>query len=459
MVKLHDTATGSVKELELRRDGEVSMYVCGPTVYGLPHLGHGRFALTFDILRRYLIFCGLNVVYVSNITDIDDKIIMRANAEGKTCDEIAHFYEEKWWESMDALSVLRPTYAPHALDYVEGMVDLIGKLFNIDAAYETSDGLYLDVSKVEGYGLLAHQDISSLKSGARVEIDSNKRSAVDFALWKFAKPGEPVWPSPWGNGRPGWHTECVVMSLDLLGEGFDIHGGAQDLIFPHHENERAQAVVLGRDFAKHWVHNGWVTVEGEKMSKSLDNYTTLPELLSHHDPRAFRLLVLRSHYRSPIEVTPETLTDSEAALGRLDAFVRRVLGEVKENSQVENVSDKVALLHLENFKAAMDNDLDTPGATAQIFECISRGHVMLDQNSYEKAWSYYLAVCEMADAVGLERKSFSDRIDQKTMETIAARDQARSQRDYALADKLRDELVSMGWSVEDAPTGTRVHRS
>ena len=224
---------------------------------------------------------------------------------------------------MDALGVLRPDETPHATAYVDRMIDLVADLVARGVAYETADGVYLSVMDVPGYGLLAHQPLDSLRAGARVEADEEKRSPLDFVLWKKAKPGEPTWESPWGPGRPGWHTECVVMSLDLLGDGFDLHGGAIDLIFPHHENERAQAVATGRTFARHWVHNGWVTVGGEKMSKSLGNFTSLADLLARSDARAYRLLVLRSHYRSPIEVTPDTVADAEAGLARLDELARR----------------------------------------------------------------------------------------------------------------------------------------
>ena len=299
------------------------MYVCGPTVYDMPHIGHGRANLTFDILRRYLSFTGLTVHHVANVTDVDDNIIKRAAELGRTESDVAAEFEARWWESMDALGDLRPHEIPHATQYIEDMVALVGELVSLGKAYETPDGVYLEVSKVDGYGLLAQQSLESLQVGARVEANEEKRSPLDFALWKKAKEGEPSWDSPWGPGRPGWHTECVVMSLDLLGEGFDLHGGGQDLKFPHHENERAQAVADGRAFARHWMHNGWVEVEGTKMSKSLGNFTTLPDLLSRHDARAYRLLVLRAHYRSPIEVTPETLADAEKALARLDGLARR----------------------------------------------------------------------------------------------------------------------------------------
>ncbi len=300
MLRLHDTATGTIRPLEHRTEGEVSMYVCGPTVYDLPHIGHGRYNLVFDVLRRYLLFCGFTVRYVSNITDVDDNIIKRANEQGRTEPDLAAEYEARWWEAMDALGLLRPDESPHATAYIEDMVTLVGDLLDRGVAYETSDGVYLNVEQVDGYGLLARQSLDSLRSGARVEANDEKRSPLDFAVWKKAKEGEPAWGAPWGAGRPGWHTECVVMSLDLLGDGFDLHGGGQDLAFPHHENERAQAVAEGRPFAQHWVHNGWVEVDGTKMSKSLGNFTSLTDLLTRCDERAYRLLVLRAHYGLPL---------------------------------------------------------------------------------------------------------------------------------------------------------------
>ena len=275
VLELFDTARGAVVPIEPREPGRISMYVCGPTVYGPPHLGHGRFSLVFDVLRRYLLWCGLDVVYVSNITDIDDKIIARANELGVPTSEVVAENEAIWWAAMDAIGVARPDHDPHATAYVDRMVDLSGDLIDRGAAYVSDDGVYFAAGVVADYGLLARQSLDSLQAGARVDVAEHKHSPVDFALWKLAKPGEPSWPSPWGAGRPGWPPECVVMSLDLLGEGFDLHGGGQDLAFPHHENERAQAVASGRTFARHWVHNGFVEVAGEKMAKSVGNFTTL----------------------------------------------------------------------------------------------------------------------------------------------------------------------------------------
>jgi cysteinyl-tRNA synthetase len=459
MMRLYDTASGEIVPLSLRNPGEVSMYVCGPTVDNLPHLGHGRFALVFDVLRRYLEFSGLEVVHISNITDIDDKIINRASKEHREPSDVAEEFEAAWWAAMDSLGVERPTNSPHATDYVERMVDLIGALAAKEMAYETPDGVYLDAGKVDGYGLLAHQPLDSLRAGARIETHGEKRSPLDFVLWKKAKPGEPSWDSPWGPGRPGWHTECVVMSLDLLGEGFDIHGGAIDLIFPHHENERAQAVALGIDFAHHWVHNGWVMVEGEKMSKSLGNFTSLSDLLEHHDPRAYRLLVLRSHYRSPIEVTPSTIEDAEKALERLDAMARRfdVGGYLSTWSGAPRSYDEGAV---SLFHSAMDDDLDTPRALASVFELVTRANVRADSGRLDEAQILADTAALICAAMGLDLVDDSTRTDHGTLvqSLVEQRDRARKERDWSSADLIRDELVARGFVVEDSPAGTVVRR-
>ncbi len=452
------------------------MYVCGPTVYDDPHVGHGRFSLVFDVLRRYLIFTGLEVTYISNITDIDDRIIERSAERGIETTELTATYEAAWWESMDALGVLRPDGTPHATAFVTRMVDLVADLVARGAAYETADGVYLSVMDIPGYGLLAHQPLDSLRAGARVEADDEKRSPLDFVLWKKAKPGEPTWESPWGPGRPGWHTECVVMSLDLLGDGFDLHGGAIDLIFPHHENERAQAVATGRTFATHWVHNGWVTVGGEKMSKSLHNFTSLADLLARTDARAYRLLVLRSHYRSPIEVTPDTVADAEAGLARLDELARRfdlpdlpaaepVVDPVSTGSGAgslaggEDRADGLDPEAVVRFRRSMDDDLDTPGALAAVFDLVRSANVAADAGDTAAAQRTARTAAFLCAVLGLPLEGGSEvELDPAIADRVRRRDQARASGDWATADSLRSELEAAGWVVEDGPDGTRIRR-
>ena len=448
VLHLFDTAQGKVVPFEPREPGKVSMYVCGPTVYGPPHLGHGRFSLVFDVLRRYLTWTGLEVNYVSNITDIDDKIINRANDEGREWSDIAQKCEQVWWKAMEAIGVDRPTSDPHATAYVDQMVELIADLIARDVAYVSDDGVYFSPAAVSDYGLLARQSIESLQAGARVEVADHKHSPIDFALWKFTKPGEPSWPSPWGEGRPGWHTECVVMSLDLLGEGFDLHGGGQDLAFPHHENERAQALASGRTFARHWMHNGFVEVGGEKMSKSLGNFTNLLDLVESTDPRAYRLLVLRSHYRTPLEVTRATTDDASAALRRLDAFARRAA-----NAGLAGEPDAASV---EAFRVAMDNDLDTPAAVALLFGLVGQANTALDAGDSVTAAPLSVAAFEICRAVGLVLNAGGEEVPAEILERARARDEARAAKDWAAADAIRDELTAAGWLVEDAADGTQV---
>jgi cysteinyl-tRNA synthetase len=447
MLRLHDTAKGQVVPLVPRDPGRVSIYACGPTVYGPPHLGHGRTVLAYDILRRYLAWAGNEVTFVSNVTDIDDKIIARALDEKRDWQQIAERCEAVWYQGMDALGVQRPDRDPHATAYVDRMVDLIGRLVDQGVAYETNDGVYLEVEKVPGYGELAGQPLESLRAGARIEAVEDKRSPLDFVLWKKAKPGEPTWPSPWGDGRPGWHTECVVMSLDLLGEGFDIHGGGLDLRFPHHENERAQAIADGREFARLWFHTGMVEVEGTKMSKSLGNVRNLLDLVEQYDPRAYRLLVLRSHYRSPIDVTDDSLRDAEAALGRLDTFARNTAG-------LDPVAPDPEAL--DRFRAAMDDDLDTPAATALVFDLVRRANTLVGAGDAAGAAPLAAAVRELTGALGLEARTGGGEVPDEVLALARQRDEARAGRDWAAADALRDEIKAAGYIVEDTAQGTVV---
>ncbi len=435
----------------MRDPGIVGLYVCGPTVYGPAHVGHGRALLTYDILRRFLEYTGLAVRHVSNITDIDDKIINLARAENRPFLAVAQEWEARWWATMDKMGVLRPTATPHATAYVTEMIDLIASLIDRDFAYATDDGVYLRAGRVPHYGLLSHQSIEDRRAGARVELGEHKEDPIDFVLWKIAKPGEPTWPSPWGEGRPGWHTECVVMSLALLGEGFDLHGGGQDLIFPHHDNERAQATANGQHFARHWMHNGLVTVAGEKMSKSLNNFTTLDELLEHCDPRSYRLLVARAHYRSPLEVNATTIESAASSLARIDALVRR-LGEIVPLAPSEEADGL-----RQRFVTAMENDLDSPSAVAEIFEAVRRANSLSDLGDLAAARALTDMVQELLGALGIEVHG-SEVVDSDVADLVARRDLARLDRDFAASDLLRAELEALGWVVEDTPAGTRVHR-
>ncbi|WP_040493162.1 cysteine--tRNA ligase [Ilumatobacter nonamiensis] len=452
MLHLYDTATRSVRELALREPGKVSIYLCGPTVYGPAHLGHGRATLSYDILRRYLEWIGLEVRLASNITDIDDHIINRAQREDRPWQDITTKCEAMWFQAMDGIGVQRPTDIPHATEYVEEMVEMIGQLVDQDSAYLTDDGVYMDVESVDDYGLLAFQTLDDMRAGGgdrEVFGAEQKRHPADFVLWKFSKPDEPAWPSPWGDGRPGWHSECVVMSLDLLGEGFDLHCGGQDLRFPHHENERAQAVALGKTFANHWMHNGFVVdAEGEKMSKSIGNVSNLLDLIEHYDPRAYRIVLLQSHYRSPVRLGQAAIDQAVASLAGLDAFAARAA-----NVPAAESDPGVR----EQFRAAMENDLDTPKAMSIVFDTVRAANTAIDAGS-DEAGPLVAAVLEICGAVGLDLSTGADDVPDDVSAQAAALDRARADKDYAAADAIRAALQADGWTVETTADGTTVRR-
>jgi cysteinyl-tRNA synthetase len=387
---------------------------------------------------------------VSNITDIDDMIIDRANRESRPWQDITHKCESVWFEAMERLGVKRPSDVPHATEYVEQMVQMIATLVERSTAYATSDGVYLSVEQVPDYGTLAHQSLDEMLAGGGdrdVLGAQEKRHAADFALWKFSKPGEPSWPSPWGAGRPGWHSECVVMSLELLGEGFDLHCGGADLRFPHHENERAQAVALGKRFARHWMHNGFVVdAEGEKMSKSLGNVTNLLDLLDHYDARAYRMLLLQTHYRSPVKVGQDNIDASVKALAGLDAFAAR-------STSLRGAPDEAVLAR---FVEVMDDDLDTPNAMAHVFDTVRRANSAIDSGAADAA-GLVAAVHEMCGALGLALGQAAP-ADDDAQAKAAALDAARAAKDFATADALRNELQDAGWIVETTKAGTTLRR-
>lgn len=458
MLRFTDSLTGEKTEFVPRDPGKASVYWCGPTVYDLPHLGHARSTLAFDILVRYLRWSGYDVCSASNITDIDDKIIARAASEGSTEPELAARFEKAFIDQMDLLNIAHPDLRPRATEYVEQMIAVVADLLEREMAYTTESGVYFAVDRLPGYGALVHRSPEELRegAGARVDVDDDKADPLDFALWKAAKEGEPSWESPWGPGRPGWHIECVAMSLDLLGDGFDIHGGGDDLIFPHHENERAEALGCGRKFATHWVHNGMVQVGGEKMSKSLGNFTTLGDLLDAWDPRALRLLVLQTHYRRTMEIGSDTLDQATAALGRLDTFADRI----EQANLPESDPDPGVV---ERFRSAMDDDLGTPAAVAVIFDGVREANRAIDIEDYTGAAALASAVTSLASALGLDLGSRgSSTPDPEAAEIdalVADRSAAKAAGDYALADSIREALSARGIQLEDTSAGTTWRRS
>ena len=458
MLHLYDTAARAKVALSTRDAGHVRMYVCGPTVQDVPHLGHGRTALTFDVARRYMEWRGYQVTHVSNVTDVEDKIIAKARAEGLTEPEIAERSETIHREQLERLGVLPPHEVPHATDYIEQMLNLIGDLVEMGHAYAVpGSGVYFEVPSYLEYGSLSGRTIELLmeSAGARVEIDDAKRSPLDFALWKAVKSDEPSWDSPWGRGRPGWHIECSAMALDLLGEGFDIHGGGSDLTFPHHENEIAQAEAGGHRFARHWMHSAMLNIKGEKMSKSLNNFLTLADSIDIHGPRALRLWMLQTHYRTQLDVAEDALTAAKAALDGLDALARR--------ARVAGIEPTVELerADIDAFRSAMDDDFNTPQALAALFDCARRANAAIDRGDPEAA-KLLATANDLAGALGLsfdDGSAARDDADAGEIESlIEARAAARADRNFAEADRIRDELIAMGVHIEDSPTGTTWHR-
>lgn len=447
-----DTLTGHMVEFVPREPGKVSIYACGPTVYDVPHLGHARTALTYDIIARFLRWRGFEVTMVANITDIDDKIIQRAADEGTTEAQLAETYTQIYIDQMRQLGIADPDHRPHATEYVEQMQDIVGQLIERDHAYVIEDaGVYFDVASFEDeYGRLVHRSAEDLRegAGARVEVDDRKRDPLDFALWKAAKPGEPAWPSPWGDGRPGWHIECVAMALDILGDGFDLHGGGTDLAFPHHENERSESEAAGHRFAQGWIHSAMLNIGGEKMSKSLNNFRTLGDVLDKWDPRALRLAMMQTHYRKVMELGDEAMEAATAALDRLDAFQRRI-SVLDLPADAPNREADVAA-----FTAAMETDFGAPAAVATVFDLVRAGHTALDHDDLESAASVAVTIAELTAALGLRPPELHGDGDAAEIDALVEQRQAaRAAKDFAESDRIRDELHERGIEIEDTPAG------
>jgi cysteinyl-tRNA synthetase len=461
-MQVYNTLERAVVPLEVGSDRPVTIYVCGPTVQSEPHLGHGRSAVAFDVLRRYLEWSGHDVVFVRNVTDIDDKIIDRAAELGTTTEDVAAAAFRAFTKAYDGLGNLPPTIEPRATEHIPEMIALIEELIDRGHAYELDGDVYFAVRSFDGYGKLSRHDLDDLRAGERVGIDDRKRDPLDFALWKASKEGEPSWASPWGPGRPGWHIECSAMASRYLGEGFDIHGGGTDLIFPHHENEIAQSeAASGTVFSRYWMHNGMLNLSGEKMAKSTGHVVTLLDSLEEWDPMAVRLFYLRTHYRKPLEFSSDALADAEASLDRLKAFRRRL------PDHLEGEPDRDAL---GAFAAAMDNDLDVAGGLAVVFDVVRRGNGGLD--SGEDVEALAVAFDDMVSVLGLDIDT-PDRGDididavasalgvtaASIDDLLIVRDEARASKDWATADAIREALDAIGITIEDTPDGARWHRS
>jgi cysteinyl-tRNA synthetase len=463
-LQIYNTLSGKKEPFVPLKEGEVRMYVCGVTVYDSCHVGHARALLTFDVIYRYLRFLGYRVVFVRNFTDVDDKIIQRANKEGTTADVIAERYIREFYRDSAALGLLPPTHEPKATENIPEIIMLIRQLEEKGMAYGVNGDLFFPVDRFPGYGKLSKKKIEDLEAGARVEVDERKQSPIDFALWKASKEGEPFWESPWGRGRPGWHIECSAMSTKYLGQPFDIHGGGRDLIFPHHENEIAQSEsASGLPFVRYWTHNGFLNIEQQKVSKSLGNIYTIQEILERYDGAALRHYFLGSHYRSPIDFSEQGLEEAEKGMERIYETMDR-LDRIFPSNGVK--SPEPALL--EEFRREMDDDFNTPRAIALIFDEIRSLNRMLDEGKTEKLWSRALALRTVGEILGLlqqkpdaflrrkkERWIEKQGVSVETIEElIQRRDQARSEKKWQEADRIRAELQKRGIILEDTPGGT-----
>ncbi len=462
---LYDTARRAKVAFEPLVPGEVSMYVCGPTVYDDPHLGHARAAIAFDVIRRVLEASGHRVRFVQNITDVDDKIITRAGETGDLPEELAERYSRSYEDQMRRIGVRAPTLTPKATQHLADMQTLIERLITAGSAYPVDGGdVYFAVDAYAGYGTVSGRSLDEMRAGERVEVDPRKRHPMDFALWKGARNGEISWPAPWGAGRPGWHIECSAMSMRYLGETFDIHGGGSDLIFPHHENEAAQSTaVTGKPLARYWLHNGMVTVGDEKMGKSLNNFRLLGDLLDAHPVPAVRLLFATSHYRSQIEVNDDALRDAAAVWDRLATFARnavRALGGVAPEPVPSGES-------YEAFIASLHDDVNSPGAMAVLHELITAGNVAIeeverggDASMLTTLVAQFRAATEILglDPLGDWQTDDTERRIAPLVELLLEqRRDARAAKDFASADRIRDTLIAAGVVVEDRPDGARWH--
>jgi cysteinyl-tRNA synthetase len=465
-MKIYNTMARQKEELQPLEPGVVRIYACGPTVYNYIHIGNARPLCVFDVLRRYLEWRGYRVDFVQNFTDIDDKIIRRANEEGVTYDVIAQRYIDEFRVDAKGLGVRDATVHPRATENMEEIIDIVRTLEEKGYAYRASNGdVYFRTRRDEGYGKLSHQPIDDLESGARIGIGEEKEDALDFALWKAAKPGEPAWDSPWSQGRPGWHIECSAMARRYLGKSIDIHCGGQDLIFPHHENEVAQSECCnGVPFARYWMHNGYINVDNKKMSKSLGNFFTVRDVATQYGYEPIRYFLISSSYRSPINYNTEIIEQAKAALGRLYNCRNGLEFALKNAPDGEASSEVTAFCAARRgqFIAAMDDDLNTADAISALFELAKDCNLLVANGAPSKGSceTALAAFNELADVLGLlYSRNEVQEDDGEIEELIAARTAARAAKNWAESDRIRDELKARGIVVEDTPQGAKWHRA
>jgi cysteinyl-tRNA synthetase len=470
-IKVFNTFTGKKEEFRPVHQGKVKIYVCGVTVYDHCHIGHARSAIVFDVIYRYLLARGNEVTFVKNFTDIDDKIIKKSQIEGISWKEVGEKYIASFYEDMDALNILRPTHEPRATDHIDDMIALVDTLIKKGIAYTVNGDVYFSVEGFKGYGELSGRSLDEMMAGARVEIDEKKRNPLDFALWKSSKEGEPKWLTPFGEGRPGWHIECSAMSAKYLGLPFDIHGGGKDLVFPHHENERAQTEsATGERFANYWLHNGFVNIEREKMSKSIGNILLIKDFIKEYHPEVLRLFFLSTHYRNPIDYSQKSIEDTNNALHRLYYTLERV-DELKKYGPVEPKAYGEAEELEKRYYEAMDDDFNTALALSYIFELSKMINKLLDDDPkintpfvvftnkifLSLANTIGLLLDDLANFTSTEKMRHLKRIgltEDALGKMIAERAEARKNKDYKTGDEIRDVLSGMGIILQDSPKGT-----
>ena len=470
-MKIFNTMTRTKEEFVPMEEGKVKMYACGPTVYNYFHLGNARPFVTFDTLRRYLEYRGYDVTFCQNFTDIDDKMINKANEEGTTVKEIADRYIAEYYKDADALGILRPTYQPRATETMDEIISLITDLMDKGYAYVIEgDGVYYDVPKFKEYGKLSHYNLEDLQAGGgeRGASYEGKKNPADFALWKFKKEGEPFWDSPWGEGRPGWHIECSAMNRKYLGKTIDIHGGGQDLIFPHHENEIAQSEAAnGCTFARYWMHNAFVNVDNEKMSKSLGNFFTVRDIVEKFPYEVIRFFILSGHYRMPINFSDELLKSAQNGLERImtavessDFILGNASGLAPDDAAVKELSDAVAEAKA-SFIANMDDDMNTADAITSVYTLVRvlNTHLTAKDVSDKEIRAAADMICELMNVLGLDVRAMLKKdsgIPSEVMDLVNQRVEAKKNKDFAKADALRDQVSAMGYQIKDTPQGPQV---
>lgn len=464
-MQIYNSMTRKKEEFKPIHEGKVGIYACGPTVYNYFHIGNARPFIIFDVLRRYLEYRGYEVTFVQNFTDIDDKMIRKANEEGVTVKEIADRYIQEYFVDTKALGIRPATVHPRATEHMPQIIAMIQKLMDNGLAYESKGDVYFRVRAFPAYGRLCGQNLEDLESGARVSVDELKEDPLDFALWKAQKPGEPAWESPWGMGRPGWHIECSAMSTTYLGDTFDIHGGGKDLLFPHHENEIAQASgATGKPFVHYWMHNGFLNIDNEKMSKSKGNFFTVRDIAKEFDLEAVRMFTLSAHYRSPLNFSREQIAQAQSSLERLYTArdqLKFLLSGAKdrEPNETEKAFMDACTASKEHFIAAMDDDLNTADALSSIFELVREVFKLDASDVSRKAVEFgQETFLGMTDVLGLLMKK-DDGIDPEVQKLVEERAEARKNKDWKRSDELRDQIKAMGYILEDTAAGQKVRKS